>query len=199
MNKISIGDIDIDCGDRDKILKHIKHIPAAMLRVSPPRKHTTGIYVGPVPYDPLSGAASIDYTDAESRSYYKIDLLNVHLYNSVTSEEHLEHLLREPDWSMLKQKSVVQRLMHINNHWENLQRMAEPIDSIPKLAMFIALIRPGKKHLIGKSWDTIEQNIWTPDGEGYTFKRSHSHAYAHLIVVNMNLISDGLDPAYQGD
>jgi len=37
------SDIDIDFGNRDSILKHISHIPAAMRRANPIRKHATGI------------------------------------------------------------------------------------------------------------------------------------------------------------
>ena len=47
-------DIDIDFGNRDLILQHIKHISAAMRNVTPMRKHNTGVYVTEVPYDALN-------------------------------------------------------------------------------------------------------------------------------------------------
>jgi DNA polymerase III alpha subunit len=60
--------------------------------------------------------------------------------------------------------------------------------SIEQLAMFIALLRPGKRHLIGKSWQTIEAEIWIPT-EKYYFKKSHAIAYATSIVVQLNLLA----------
>ena len=56
--------------------------------------------------------------------------------------------------------------------------------------MFLALIRPGKKHLIGKSWKDISQSVWDKDATGYTFKKSHAIAYAHLVVVHINLLEE---------
>ena len=69
--------------------------------------------------------------------------------------------------------------------------MPEPIDSIPRLAMFLSVIRPGKRHLIGKPWAEVAKTIWEPQQDGsYTFKKSHSLAYAHLVVVHMNLLEE---------
>lgn len=181
-------DVDIDVGDRDKVLELLEHIPAAMLKVNPPRKHNTGIHITEIPYDPVNDMASIDYTIAEERGYFKLDILNVHVYNQVCDEDHLYELMCEPDWSMLRDKDTVEKLIHLNNQWYNLIKMPEPIDSIPRLAMFLALIRPGKKHLIGKKYKEISRTIWDKGTDGYVFKKSHALAYAHLVVVHMNLI-----------
>jgi hypothetical protein len=70
--------------------------------------------------------------------------------------------------------------------------MPEPINTIPRLAMFLAVIRPGKKHLIGKTWAEVAKTIWDREEGTYTFKKSHAVAYAHLVVVHMNIISNGL-------
>ena len=101
------ADIDIDFGNRDKLLELIQHTRAAMRNVNPIRNHATGVYVTDIPYDPVNNIASIDYTDAEKRGYFKLDLLNVHVYESVTSEEHLVKLMREPDWKKLKESTFV--------------------------------------------------------------------------------------------
>lgn len=154
------SDIDIDFGNRDEILKHIKHIPAAMRNAKPMRKHATGVHVTDVPYDALNNMANIDYTEAENRGYLKIDLLNVHVYSQVRDEEHLIELMREPDWNMLKNRQTVEKLIHLSNHYNSMQRMPEPIDSIPRLAMFLAVIRPAKKHLIGQTWKTVAESVW---------------------------------------
>ena len=187
------ADIDIDFGDRDKLLSLIKHTSAAMRNVRPMRKHNTGVYVTDVPYDPINDMAAIDYVDAEKRGYFKLDLLNVHVYESVKSEEHLVKLMREPDWTKLKDPAFVEKLIHLNNQFYNLQKMPEPVDSIPRLAMFLAIIRPGKKHLIGETWKEVAKTVWEKGTDGYTFKRSHAVAYAHLVTVHMNLLAESLN------
>lgn len=193
------SDVDIDFGDRDKILNLIEHIPAAMRYVSPIRKHATGIHVTEVPYDPVNDIASIDYSDADRRGYLKLDFLNVHIYNYVRDELHLIELMREPDWSKLNDKKFVEKLIHLSNHYWSLKKMPEPVDSIPRLAMFLAVIRPSKKHLIGKTWKEVSETIWDKDETGYSFKKSHAVAYAHLVVVHMNLIEELGDALDQGD
>ncbi len=61
------------------------------------------------------------------------------------------------------------------------------------LALCLALIRPGKRHLVGRPRAEIEADIWTPDTEGYQFKRSHAFAYALSLAVQMNLMSEALE------
>lgn len=184
------SDIDIDFGDREKILSVIEHTPAAMRKVSPMRKHATGVHVTQVPYDPVYDMSSIDYAEAENRGYFKLDLLNVHVYNQVRDERHLIELMRDSDWSRLKNKDFVEKLIHLGNQYNALRSMPEPVDSIPRLAMFLALIRPGKKHLQGKPWKEVAKTVWDKGNDGYTFKKSHAIAYAHLVVVHMNLLEE---------
>jgi hypothetical protein len=182
------SDIDIDLGDRDKLLAVIKHIPASMRNVDPVRKHPTGVYITDIPYDPIHDMSALHYVDAEKRGYFKLDLLNVHVYNQVQSEEHLVELMSDPDWSVLKDRNTVEQLIHLGNSYDLIQRMPEPIDSIPRLAMFLAAIRPAKRHLIGRTWKDVNETVWDKDHTGYSFKRSHAVAYAQLVVVHMNLL-----------
>lgn len=182
------SDIDIDVGDRDKLLAVIKHIPAAMRNVDPIRKHPSGVYITDIPYDPVHDMSSLDYSEAESRGYFKLDILNVHVYENVRDEEHLVQLMQEPDWSMLDNKNIVGQLIHLNNQYDTIRRMAEPINSIPRLAMFLAAIRPAKRHLLTKTWKEINETVWEKDHTGYSFKKSHAIAYAQLVVVHMNLL-----------
>ena len=182
------SDIDIDFGDRDKLLQLIKHTPAAMRNVKPMRKHATGVYITDVPYDPVNDMASIDYTVADKRGYFKLDLLNVHVYSQVRDEQHLIELMHEPNWSKLKDSIFVEKLIHLNNQFYNLQKMPEPVDSITRLAMFLAVIRPGKKHLIGERWSEIAKTVWDKGTDGYTFKKSHAISYSWLVAVHMNLL-----------
>lgn len=184
------SDVDIDVGDRDRVLSLIKHVHASMRNVNPIRKHPSGFYITDIPYDPVMDMAAIDYTEAEARGYFKIDLLNVFVYSLVKDEAHLERLMQEPDWSMLNDRKIVEQLIHLGNHYNSIQKMPEPINSIPRLAMFLAAIRPAKKHLIGKTWKEVSQTIWDKDSTEYSFKKSHSISYSQLVVVHMNLLKE---------
>jgi len=54
----------------------------------------------------------------------------------------------------------------------------------------LALIRPGKRHLLNKPMAEIKKEIWVKPTDGnYFFKKSHSIAYSHLVVLHMNLLT----------
>jgi len=184
------SDIDIDLADREQVLRLLDVTPASIIRDGKLTRHNTGVYATDIPVDPFSGSASLDYQAAEERGYMKLDLLNVHVYKQVKSEEHLVKLMREPDWTKLYDPSICQQLIHINNHYDTLLKMPEPVDTIPRLAMFLAVIRPAKRHLIGKTWKEIAKTVWDRvDGE-YAFKAAHAIAYSQLVVVNLNLLCE---------
>jgi hypothetical protein len=183
-------DVDIDVGNRDLILEKIKHIPASMRNITPNRKHASGIYPCNIPYDPINAMAAISYETAEERGYFKLDILNVHVYEKVKSEKHLVSLMREPDWTMLSERKTVEQLIHLNGQYDTIRKMPEPINSIPRLAMFLAVIRPAKRHLIGKTWKEINETVWDKEVGGYQFKRSHAIGYGQLVAVHMNLIKE---------
>jgi hypothetical protein len=184
------SDIDIDLADRSVLLPHIEHVNASMRKTLPAKKHASGVYVTEVPYDPRTDMCSLDYLECEARGYVKLDLLNVWIYSHVRDENHLVSLMREPDWTMLRDRTIVGTLIHLANYYDLLQRMSEPVNSIPRLAMFLSVIRPGKRHLIDKTWREIAETIWLPDDTGYSYKKSHAISYAHLVAVNMNLVSE---------
>ena len=188
---VNTTDVDIDFADREQILQHIKSTAAAIRKNDQVKRHNSGVYVTDCPYDPLNDMASVDYELAESRGYIKLDLLNVWLYKYVRDELHLVELMREPDWSQLHDRKFFEKLIHISRHYDTMKRMPEPIDTIPRLAMFLSVIRPGKKHLIGETWRTVAETVWDRnDGGGYVFRKSHAIAYAQLVVVHMNLLAE---------
>ena len=184
------SDIDIDFGDRTQALAHIVHVPASILRDNKFVKHNSGIYVTPIPTDPFTGQASLDYQVAEARGYVKLDLLNVSLYTHIKSEQHLAQLMNaEPAWDQLYDAEFFARLIHVNSHYETLIRMPEAVNSIPRLAMLLSVIRPAKRHLIGRTWAEVATTVWEKPTDGtYYFKKAHAISYAHLVVVNMNLL-----------
>jgi hypothetical protein len=190
MRKFS-ADIDIDFADRDQILKHIQYTAAAIERNGEWAKHNTGIYMNPIPSDPFTNIANIDYETAEAMGYIKLDLLNVHVYSLIKNEEHLNNLIaQEPNWELLNDRSIVEKIIHIGNHYDLIKRMPEPITSIPRMAMFLSIIRPAKRHLIGLPWKEVAKTIWDkPLDDSYFFKKSHAVSYAQLVAVHMNLLS----------
>ena len=180
------ADIDIDMPNRDAVLALIQHTAA---RQHNGRKHNSGIYVTDIPRDPITGCAAIDYETAESRGYFKIDLLNMSVYSLVKDPAHYEQLLAAtPPWDRLwKDTEWAKKLVHIGNYTDLLKTM-QP-DSIPRMAAFISVIRPGKAHLQNQSWQDVFKSVWDGDlSRGYTFKKAHAVGYAALVALHMNLI-----------
>lgn len=196
MNNIQF-DIDIDFGDRDQILKLIDHVPASIVQNNEIIKHKTGIYVNDIPVNPLNGYSAIEYKSAEELNYIKLDFLNVSIYKAFKDLNHLEEILSiEPPWHRLKEKLFVEQVIHIGNHYNILQKMPEPVDSISTMAMFLAIIRPAKRHLIGRKWKDIEKDVWTKDGEQYGFKSSHSYGYSMMVGLHMTCVDKGIQIEY---
>ena len=182
-------DVDIDFFDREQALKLFKHTPASMIKNDTIEKHKTGVYFHDTPTDPVTGFSSLDYKKAEDRGYFKIDCLNVSIYKDVMSETELvELMIQEPDWDILKDKSKVDQLFHLNGHFDIVSKL-EP-RNIMQLASVLAIIRPAKRHLLHRDWIDIEKEVWVRPTDGsYFFKKSHAVAYAHAIVVQMNLMA----------
>lgn len=159
--------------------------------------HNSGVYVDEVPVDPITGRCSVPYKEADELNYHKIDLLTNTVYDQFKSkEELLEALEREPDWNLLQKRSVIAKLPHISNHGDVVERL-EP-QSVEDLADVLALIRPGKKHLLD---EYIENRVITrkklylrpTNGQVY-FKKSHAISYAMMIkaVLNSPKINHGI-------
>jgi DNA polymerase III alpha subunit len=181
-------DVDIDFFDRDGTLKLFKHAPASIIKDDKIEKHKTGVYFHAVPTHPITGYSTLDYKKAEERGYFKIDCLNVNIYKNIKSEQELvELMIEEPDWDMLKDLKIVDQLFHLNGHF-NIVSKLEP-KNIEQLAAVLAIIRPAKRGLMYKNWVDILKEVWIKPTDGsYFFKKSHAVAYAHAIVVQMNLI-----------
>ena len=182
------ADVDIDLPDRAELLKLIKHISA---RLETGKPHNSGVYVTDIPVDPVANIAAIDYNTAEDRGYFKLDFLNMSVYKLVKNPDHYEEMLaKEPNWSRLwTDPEWASQLVHVGNYVELLKIM-QP-DSIPRMAAFISIIRPGKSHLQRKPWADVFTSVWDgDDSKGYTFKKSHSLGYAMLVALHMNLLDE---------
>lgn len=183
------ADVDLDFGDRTEILSCIEYTPATL---QDGRKHPSGIYVTAVPQHPFTQQCSLDYKAAEEAGYFKLDILNNSLYKQIKSPEHLQSLLDRPiSWVRLQETAFVEKLVHIGNYAQSIQRLPQPISSIEELSMFLAVIRPGKKHLQGLPWNQIANSVWDREGaDGYTFRKAHGIAYALLVTLNMALLEE---------
>ena len=190
------ADIDIDLADRDQLLKLIRTTPARQLHQGQVRRHNSGVYVTDIPYDPVNQCAAIDYEQAEQLGYFKIDLLNMTVYQQIQDPEHYKQLLdQEPAWSRLWTDTAwASQLVHVGNYTELLATMRP--DSIPRMAAFISIIRPGKAHLQNRPWPEVFASVWDGnDSKGFVFKHAHAIGYAALVALHMNLLSQDAVPA----
>tara|TARA_A100001015_G_scaffold215039_1_gene241394 strand:+ start:288 stop:866 length:579 start_codon:yes stop_codon:yes gene_type:complete len=183
-------DIDIDFADRDIILERLNHRVA---KLDTGKKHNTGVYFTEIPHNPVDNLATIDYDEAEERKYFKIDFLNVFIYKQVKDEDHLVKLMsKEPLWDLLTESEFSNQLFHVGEHSTLLKKLSPK--SIQQLAATLAIIRPAKRHLENETWDNIMKQVWVKPSDGsYFFKKAHAVAYAHAIVVHMNLICEQLE------
>lgn len=185
------SDIDLDFADRTQLLSLIEVMSARQITQGKVRKHTSGIYPTDIPYDPINQCAAIDYETAANRGYFKIDLLNVSVYQLIKSQQHYDELLaKDPPWSRLwADPEWAKQVIHIGNYTDLLSKMKP--DTVPRMAAFIAIIRPGKSHLQNCSWSEVFQSVWDGDSsKGFIFKKSHSISYATLVALHMNILSE---------
>lgn len=182
-------DIDIDFANRDSILKILEHRTA---KLENNKKHNTGIYVTEIPHNPVDNLATIDYKTAEERGYFKLDFLNVSIYKDVRDEEHLQKLMdQEPYWELLEHYEFCSQIFHLSGNEALVKKLAPK--NIEQLAATLAIIRPSKRHLANKDWETIFSEVWQqPEDNIYYFKKAHAFSYAMAVVVHMNLICESL-------
>jgi hypothetical protein len=184
------ADIDIDLANRDQLLELIKATPARQLHQGQVRRHNSGVYVTDIPWDPVNECAAIDYEAAEQLGYFKIDLLNMTVYQLIQDPAHYQQMLDQtPPWSRLwTDPEWASQLVHIGNYTELLNSMRP--DSVPRMAAFISIIRPGKAHLQNQPWDKVFESVWDgDDSRGFVFKHAHAIGYAALVSLHMNLLN----------
>ena len=180
-------DIDIDFADRKIVLDKLKHRVA---KLGTGKKHNTGVYATEIPHNPVDLLSTLDHDKADERGYFKLDFLNVSIYKLVRDEAHLTELMeRKPLWQLLEHKDFSEKVFHLNGHSELLKQLKPT--SVLELAATVAIIRPAKRYLAGSSWNSILQEVWIkPTDKQYFFKKAHAVAYAHAIVVHMNLLCE---------
>jgi hypothetical protein len=116
------------------------------------------------------------------------------VYSLVKDSTHYEAMLAaEPPWSRLwTDPEWTRQLVHIGNYTELLRAMKP--DTIPRMAAFISVIRPGKAHLQNRPWTEVFESVWDgDDSRGFVFKHAHAIGYAALVALHMNLLSQPVE------
>ncbi len=166
---------------------------AAVMKDGKLTPHPVGVYPQSIPVDPLSGLAAMPYEAAEDLGYLKVDMLHLNVYEHFESRAEIEQLLKvEPDWSLLLHEETWPKLFQLARHGELLLKVKPK--SLIELADVMALIRPGKKTLLGlyeKDRELCRRALYAKDDEGYSFKKSHALAYAYVVWLQLHLISTG--------
>lgn len=184
------ADIDIDLADRNQLLQLIQATPARQTHQSQVRQHNSGVYVTDIPYDPVNQCSALDYKQAEQLGYFKIDLLNMSVYQLIKNSEHYKQVLTtEPPWERLwTDRKWAHQIVHVGTYKSLLENMKP--NSIPRMAAFISIIRPGKAHLQNQPWEKVFETVWDgDDSRGFVFKKSHAVSYAVLVALHMNLLN----------
>lgn len=191
---MKIGDIDIDVKSSFDP-SFTRWIPASVYDEEKQtlKAHPVGMHPQKIPVDPLTGLSAIPYDRAEEFGYAKVDFLTLYLYDKVLDRAELSQFLNtEPDWSLLQDQHVQPKLFQLHKHGEILN-LLKP-NCIEDIACILALVRPGKRQLIGlyqKSKHLAEDVLWEDSGSGYQFKKSHAICYAMVIQVQLHLIQLG--------
>lgn len=183
-------DIDIDVASGTKKNKFGTRAIIYVPEKKEIKPHPSGHYINDgMPVDGETGMAAMDYKEAENTGFVKVDLLTNTSYNNFdTKEEVLDAVRTEPDWDLLLDEDFVKTLPQLANHTETVKMVAPR--SIMELSDVLALIRPGKAHLLDsylKDREKTRVNIYrAPINGGYFYKKSHAVATAHMIVAVMN-------------
>ncbi|MGZ8924303.1 MAG: hypothetical protein ACXW2E_00335 [Nitrososphaeraceae archaeon] len=192
-------DIDIDFPTKFKCNKYFPQaIQASLIKEKKLSQHPCGYYFQTIPIDEITHLSAIPYKEAERLGYFKVDFLHLSMLDNVRSKSELRALIKDdPDWSLLHHYEKVQKLAHINRHFDLIQQVRP--SSVQELADCLALIRPAKKHLINQYINLSSHNRYKLHPELYKqpgtgeiwFKKSHSIAYAYCIVAQLHLIQQG--------
>lgn len=187
-------DIDVDLQTSFKPEKLFPWTRACLVKDEELRAHPCGVYPQNIARDAVSGLSAIPYKEAEEMGYLKIDFLHLGVYDYFKTREEIDALVDvEPNWNLLLIPSEQKKLFQLSNHGEILNAVKPK--NIEELADVLALIRPGKKQLVklyNAQREATRRILYAKDEKGYSFKKSHSVAYAYVIVLQLHLIGTGI-------
>ncbi len=189
-------DIDIDFQTSFDPADFFKGTKASIVTAGELRKHPAGFYLQPIPIDSITGLSAIPYKEAEDLGYFKIDFLHLSLLDDFGSKDEIRTLLNiEPDWSILEDPNIVKKLFQLHKHFDVIH-IIQP-RSVEDICDCVAIIRPGKKHLLKfykENKEVIREELYKKpdDPDKYFFKKSHALAYAMNVVLQLHLIKAGI-------
>ena len=187
MTKV-LADIDIDVQSFDPRI--LNCVQASRVHNGNLAKHPVGVYFQNIPKDPITKLSAIPFDKAEDYDYFKIDLLHVSVYDTLTKEE-IRYILKQPvDYDLMLDREVASQLFQLKNHYDIIARIKPK--SIIEIADCIAMIRPGKRYLLEKyirDRNNIRKILYTKVNES-DFRKSHAIAYAHIVVLQLYQIKN---------
>lgn len=165
-------------------------VPASTIQANKYKRHPAGVYFQRVPMEPTLGVSSVPYNIAPAFGLFKVDFLHLSLLDGFKSKSEIRALLKQPvPWELLDDPTVISELFQLKNH-PDVIRWVHPRD-VQSLADCVALIRPGKRHLLDDYHRNVEQTrvelYRTPLPKG-CFKKAHAVAYALNIVLQLHQI-----------
>lgn len=187
------ADIDIDVQSTFDPSTLFNVVKASRVQDGKLLKHPVGVYFQNIPADPVTGLSAIPHEHTDDYRYFKIDMLHLHILNLFDSKEQIKSLLRKaPDWDILKHESNVVKLFQLSKHFYLVNKMNPR--SILDIADCIAIIRPGKRILLDKYIaDRVNtRKLLYQKTSDSDYKRSHAVAYAHIVILQMHLITAGI-------
>lgn len=188
-------DIDIDLKTNFKPQHHFEDVViASRVHNGQLVNHPCGAYFQNIPTDPVTSLAAIPYKEAEELGYFKVDFLHLGLLDYFENKTEIRSLLKkEPKWGLLLKSDVVEKLFQLNNSGDILRKLQPK--SIQELADCIAIIRPGKMHLLDDyiaDKESARKELYKIEKKSYAYKKGHAIAYAMNVVLQLHLIDAGV-------
>lgn len=200
-----LPDVDLEVYDPSRFYgsyaKPFNGVRASKLEHGRMVYHASGLYFQHMPLSPNATKtrpmAAYPHAIAKSKGFMKIDLLsNRHLFwfgSGLRRRDAYLDLLSHPEfpWDRFVLESLYGKGMNPKiaqlAKWFRFARMYPP-KSVDDISVLVALVRPGKKHLQGKSLDDVRAGIWQDDNGGspdMVFKRPHAVATAMTVCLHM--------------
>lgn len=158
-------------------------------------KHPAGAYFQKIPTDCVTGLAAIPYEQAEALGYTKIDFLHLNLLDFFQSKDEIRELVnKDPNWDLLRSKSVVEKLFQLGKHFDVVEKIKP--QNILDLADCVAVIRPGKRYLLDEydpaNKSLFRSKLYKKHHGSYSYKKGHAISYAQTIILQLHLIQRGV-------
>lgn len=188
-------DIDFDLPSWFNALHHFDCKRASMVNQDELEPHPCGYYFEDIPL--CNEISAIPYKVAEELGFQKIDFLTLRFLDNLSFDDLEKFRQTDPPWHLLQQEEYVSQLIHFGTrdsegklkHLHVLQYIKP--SCLEEVADVLSLIRPKnvsyiEQYNINKQY--VRSKIYSQQGDGYLFKRSHAFSYAQNIGVQLNFL-----------